>query len=346
LGDFFGGRLRGATIVSVLAMLAAGFGLDAFLAGDHAHEGYGLLFGIGGLVGLLGVWSLAVTPHSPPPPSAPARKTVPQIWKAYRDAGVPLLAGLSMVSVAASFALPFAAIFMLRSLQFSFVVVTVMAVVSQIAYLAGLRGWVYTSDRFGDRPVLVIALGLLAVALIGWGLAGWTTGWTILALVAVLHFLSGYALSGIELGSNNLLLRTAPADNAPAHLAAVSVMKAGAGGLGILLAGILWNAIGTGAVWPTQTADAGWSLRGFQVLALVSVVPCLAAIAVLARTRTQEQPRIAEVARTIRREVSQMSSIAGIRALIHAVSYSVEFMAAPFASRLPLRAMRRTKPKG
>ena len=333
LGAFFGSRLRGATIVSIVAMLGAGLGLDAFLASNHAREGYGLLFAFGGIVGLLGVWSLAVTPHVAPPPSAPARKTLPKIWHAYRHAGLPLLSGLSLIAIAASFALPFAAIFMLRSLHFSFTTITVMAVISQLAYLAGLRGWVYTSDKYGDRPVLVVALGVLALALLGWGLAGWTSGWAILALVGTLHFLSGFALSGIELGTNNLFLRSAPADNAAAHLAAVSVFRAGAGGLGILLAGLIWTTIGAGPVWPASADPPGWALRGFQVLAWLSILPCLAAIAVISRTRTPQQPRIYEVARTIRREVSQMSSIAGIRAFIHAVSYSVEFLATPFAAR-------------
>lgn len=342
LGAFFGHRLRGATAVSLLVMLAAGFGLDAFLTQGHAIEGYSILFALGGVVGLLGVWSLAVTPHVAPPPSAPVSSTMPRIWRAYREAKMPLLAGLSLVAVAASFALPFAAVFMLRSLHFSFAIVTVMAVISQLAYLSGLRSWVYTSDKFGDRPVLVMTMGLLAVSLVGWGLAGWTGGWWILVFVAILHFLSGFSLSGIELGTNNLLLRTAPPENAAAHLAAVSVFRAAAGGLGILVSGILWTQVGTGPVWPAMPDGAPWVLRGFQVLAFASVLPCLAAMVVLARMRTPEQPRIAEVARTIRREVSQMSSIAGIRAFIHAVSYSVEFFATPFASR----ALGRNRYKG
>ena len=88
-----------------------------------------------------------------------------------------------------------------------------------------------------------------------------------------------------------------------------------------------------------------WSLRGFQVLSLGGAALSLLALAALTRVPEPAARPVLDVARAMRREVHQMSSVAGIRGLIHAVSYTVEFMAAPFAARqqrrrgrLPARA--------
>lgn len=146
-------------------------------------------------------------------------------------------------------------------------------------------------------------------------------------------------MGGIELASTNLLLRSAPPAFAAAHLAGVSLVRAAAGGLGVLAAGLSWQVMRSGTLASVNIPYLGpWELRGFQVLCLVSVGLCAAGAAAVAQLPLTSGLRTADVARALRKEVHQMSSIAGIRGLIHAVSYYVEFMAAPFA------VTRRTKP--
>jgi MFS family permease len=329
LGSFFSQRLRGATLVSIVALLGAGAVLDAFTADGNAARGYAVLLGLAGLAGLGGVAALARTPHAPPPPSPSARRSLQRMAHAFRNAPKGVLAALSLSTVAATFALPFTAVYLLRGLGYSYLLVVSMSVLSLVAYLLALRGWAHVSDRHGDRSLLALALATLGLALAGWVAAGWAPGWGLTAWLAGLHFLAGFALGGIELANTNLLLRTTPADEAAAHLAVVSVVRAAVAGLGVVAAGALWQGLGSGVLWSAW----GWQLRGFQVLCAVSLVVTMAAAVSLRAMPAGATGPVVDVARAVRREVHQMSSVAGIRGLIHAVSYTVEFMALPFAAR-------------
>jgi MFS family permease len=329
LGSFFSQRLRGATLVSIVALLGAGAVLDAFTADGNAARGYAVLLGLAGLAGRGGVAALARTPHAPPPPSPSARRSLQRMAHAFRNAPKGVLAALSLSTVAATFALPFTAVYLLRGLGYSYLLVVSMSVLSLVAYLLALRGWAHVSDRHGDRSLLALALATLGLALAGWVAAGWAPGWGLTAWLAGLHFLAGFALGGIELANTNLLLRTTPADEAAAHLAVVSVVRAAVAGLGVVAAGALWQGLGSGVLWSAW----GWQLRGFQVLCAVSLVVTMAAAVSLRAMPAGATGPVVDVARAVRREVHQMSSVAGIRGLIHAVSYTVEFMALPFAAR-------------
>jgi MFS family permease len=340
LGRFFGSRMRLNSLVALGALLAAGYALDRFTDAGRATDGYALLFALGGAAGAIGLGYLARTPHPDPPPSPPAGRSWHALTAALRTPGTDrLAAALAVTAAAVTFALPFVAVFLLRALGMSYLAVTAMTALSQLAYVAGLRGWGHLSDHHGNRGVLLMAVGMLAAVQLGWALAGWPTGPTLLAWVALLHFLSGYAMGGVDLASTNVLLRGVPAQGAPAHLAAVSLSRALVAGLGTVAAGALWDVLGSGPVWTV----GAWSLRGFQVLCLIAAGLSLAALWALRHLPEPTRPPVIEVARAMRREVHQMSSIAGIRGLIHAVSYSVELMASPFAAREQRR--RRPPPK-
>lgn len=337
LGRFFGRRMQVNTLVALGAMLAAGYALDRFEGAGRAADGYALLFALGGAAGFAGLAYLARTPHPQPPPSPPAGRSVAALRAALGTPGTArLAAALALMGAAVTFALPFVAVFLLRALGYSYLAVTALAALSQLAYVAGLRGWGHLSDHHGNRAVLLMAVGVLTVAQAGWVAAGWTPGWGMHLWVAALHFLSGYAMGGVDLAGTNVLLRSVPAHGAAAHLAAVSLSRAILAGLGTVLAGALWDVLGAGALWQA----GGWSLRGFQALGLVALVLFLLAIQALRRLPEPTGKPVAEVARAMRREVHQMSSIAGIRGLIHAVSYSTELMAAPFAVRQTRRRRR------
>jgi len=330
LGRFFGRRMQANTVVALAALLAAGWALDRFRAAGQAAHGYALLFALGALAGFVGLGYLARTRHPLPPPSPPAGRSLAVLARTLAQPETRRLsAAFAATATAATFALPFVAVFLLRGLGYSYVATTALAALSQLAYIAGLRGWGHLSDHHGNRAVLLLSVGLLAAVQAGWALAGWHAGWTLLAWIAALHFLAGYATGGVDLGGTNLLLRSAPANGAPAFLAAVSLGRAVVAGLGTVLAGWLWDQMGAGLL----AGNAAWSLHGFQVLCLLGALVSLVALAALARVPEPAAKPVAEVARAMRREAPQMSSIAGIRGLIHAVSYTVEFMAAPFAAR-------------
>lgn len=329
LGRFFGNRLRLTTLVSAAALLGAGGLVDAYIRRGSPGAGFAWLFAAGGFFGFLGVYCLSRTPH---PAHAMSRPSRGQLSSILAVVGAPhhraLLVSLILVASTVAVALPYTAVYLLRSVQYSFLLVTLLVLVSQLAYVSSLRGWGYLSDRFGNRPVLQISVGLLVAALLGWASVWTEPGWPLLAFLVALHFLTGFAVAGIELSSANVLLKTAPDDNAPAFLAGMAMARALIAGLATIAAGLLWEGLGVGPVVELgRLGGIEWSIRGFHVLALVSVALGLVAVPILTRVREEGGAPTLDVARAMRREVQMMSSVAGIRAFVHAVSYIVEFVA-------------------
>ena len=329
LGRYFSRRMRFTTLAAAAVLLVAGALLDHYESRGLAAQGYALLFVLGGACGLVSTAFLAFTPHPKPAPVTARGSVLALMASTLREKpNVRLVSALALVSATMSIALPFTAVYMLRSLGYNFVAVTGLALVSQLAYVGGLRGWGHLSDRFGNRPTLQISLGILVVSLLGWSIAWSNHGAGLFALLLALHFLSGFAIGGVELTYANILLKSAPEANAPAYLAAMGLTRAFVGGVAAVVAGAAWQVMGTEAILTLHPLPrVEWSLRGFHFLTLASAVTGLLALLGLARVAEEGGRPVQEVAIAMRREVRQMSSVAGIRGFVHVVSFVVEFLA-------------------
>lgn len=327
LGRYFGRRLQITATIAALAIPIAGFALDWFADRGEVNVGYAILFGLGGLAGLTSTALLSITPHHPAPPGQSQRNALRAIMEPLREPRTRRLAfALMLVAATLTIMFPFTSVYLLRSLEYSFLGIAVLALVSQFAYVGSLRAWGYLSDHYGNRPVLQISVGMVLTSLAGWSFTWGGSVASLFILLLVLHFLSGFAVAGIDLTAHNILLKTAPEQGAPAYMASISMTRAVVAGLATLTAGVVWHALGTGTVVEFRfTSDVAWTIRGFHVLALTALVVGFFAVLAL---RTIEEPGrlpIRDVARAMRREVRMLSSVAGIRAFVHAVSYVVEF---------------------
>lgn len=323
LGRFFANRLRVTTLLGAGAILLAGGLLDFSRLQGRTNEGFAVLFAVGAIAGFSGLYFLSETPHpaAKPPPQGPVVRRI--LAPLLDPVNRPLAIALSVVASTLAIALPFSAVFLLEKANYGFLPVTGLALMSQVGYVASVRGWGYLSDHFGIRPVLQIAVGLLTASLFGWILVDTQGGWLQLAYLVLLHFVAGYAIGGIELTAHNVLLKTAPDQDAPAYLASLGLARALAAGIATLAAGALWKASQGGI------HVFGFGFDGFHLLAFLSAVVGLFALAALHAVNEPEGKPVHDVARAMRREVHLLSSVAGIRAFVHVVSYVVEFMARP-----------------
>lgn len=328
LGRFFGRRMQVTTLFGAVALVIAGATVDWFESRGDANLGYAAVFAAGGLAGYVGVYFLSRTPHPRPAPPDVPQRAVGQLWDTLRTPAMrPLLLALTLTASTLTIALPFTAVYLLRGANYTFFALTVLSLVSQLAYMASLRGWGHLSDRFGNRPVLQISVGLLVAALLGWSFTGGMRAWPLFAFLLILHFVTGYAVGGIDLTGSNILLKTAPEHGAPAYLAAVSLCRATMAGIATILAGAAWQGMGTQVLAAVPiVGDVAWEARGFHVLAIASAGLGFLAILALRRVHEEGGHRAHEVARAMRREVHMISSVAGIRAFVHVVSYMVEFL--------------------
>ncbi|MEA3190162.1 MAG: hypothetical protein QOD77_744 [Thermoplasmata archaeon] len=342
LGRFFAARMQATTAVGAAALLAGAWFLDAWSAVGPATQAYALLYWAAAGAGFVSIAILARTPKGTPPALQPAQVqgATRAILRNLRAPGNPrIVLALGLLAVAVSTALPFTAVYLLRSLGFSFLAVTVLTLANLLAYILVLRAWGRFSDHYGNRPVMQLSTVLLALTMVGWGIE-WPQGPGLYVHLLLLHVATGAAVAGLELTTSNLLLKTAPPGAAPAHLAAFGITRAAVAGVTTLTAAFVWREIGTGVLVQIPLwGDAAWGLRGFHFLAFASAAAALASLPIVARMAEPEVRHVSEMVRAMRREVQSMSSVAGLRAFAHAASFIAEALRAP-----ERRKAKRSKP--
>lgn len=330
LGSYFGRRMMILSAVGLVVVLAAGQFVERW-PGDPLL-GFSILFATGALLGLS---SAAILSRAPSRPSAqrPVADIGAMLRRPFEDRNYrKVLVFLGAWGFAANVALPFLSVVLLRQLGYGVGVVTMLAALSQIANIAGLRLWAPLTDRFGNKPILGLAGSVFLVGMTVWTLTPKEASAGTLVAAGVVHALLGFAIAGLDIASNGLVMKLAKEDDAPAYLASASVVKALATGVAPLLAGLAatFLASRTFSVRLSWAAPSGESavtalrFTGHDFLFLASVVLCLYALHRLLAFHEEGEAPPEQVVRAMRREVGAVGSIAGMRQFAHAASYLVE----------------------
>lgn len=332
LGAYFGRRMAVLSAVGLVTLLAAGQLVGWAGRGDGGTRGFALLFALGGLAGLVSVAILSRAPSRPVATGAP-RRFRESVARPFQDPNYRrVLVFLGAWGFAANVALPFFSVVLLRGVGYGLGVVTLLAALSQIANVGGLRLWAPLTDRFGNKPVLGLSASVFLLAMLAWALIPKTASTAFLVGAGLVHVLMGFALAGLDVASNGLVMKLAPNDDVPAYLAGASVVKAIATGVAPLVGGLVVTLL-AGRAWTLQIGwtspdDAGvvTALRfvPHDLLFLASVLLGLYALhRLLGFTEEGEAPP-ETVMRAMRRDVGHASSVAGMRTFAHLASYVVE----------------------
>lgn len=334
LGRYFGRRMAALSAVGLVTVLAAGqfvqWHARAFPGQDV--RAFALLFGAGVLFGLASSLLLTRAPSRPSTMAHDggfvARLKAPLRDRNYRR----VLVFLGAWGFAANVSLPFMSVVLLRQLGYGLGVVTLLAALSQLANIAGLRLWAPLTDRFGNKPVLGLGAAVFLVALLVWVLTPKEAGTTVLVLAGLVHVLLGFALAALDVAANGIVMKLAPEDEAPGFLASASVVKALAAGVAPLLGGLAVTLL-AGREFRLQLAwtapDGGGLLTAvrlgpYDVLFAASILLGLYAVHRLLGFHEEGEAPPETVMRAMRREVGQVSSVAGMRTFAHVASYVVE----------------------
>ena len=240
-GRFFGMRNFCTVTLSLLLSLAAASVID-YWKRHHPAEGiysYSVLFLVGGIAGLYGVYLLAKTPEPPMTPSTARFDALEVLIEPFRDRIFRrLIAFLAAWNFAVNLASPFLTVYMLKSLNFPLATVVLLNVVSQLSNLAFLQIWGKLGDTFGNRPVLRVTAPLFLFCFLAWSATGvpWLSG-VVLPMIVVLHILMGLSTAGVGLASGNIAMKLSPVGHATSYLAANGVVTSLSASLASLLGG-------------------------------------------------------------------------------------------------------------
>lgn len=334
LGPYFGRRFAIQSFVGAVTIIAAGLFVSWWGRGDASRtlQAFGVLFLCGGMFGYVSSALLSRVPGTPLPRPRSQRLLV-ALSSPFRDQTFRgVLAFLAAWGFAANFSLPFITVVLLRRLGYGIDVVVLLAVFSLLANTVGSTLWAPLSQRFGNKPILGLNASTFLLGMLLLPFLPEEPGLITLAGMIAVHGILGLAISGLDLASNNIVLKLAPDEDAPAHLAAASLTKAVFAGVAPVVAGSLAVLL-AGREFTLQFALSGPSenlaatvvrFSQYDFLFLGSVVFGAYAIHRLLGFEERGEYPPEEVVRAMRREVGQVSTVAGMRQFAHLASYVVE----------------------
>ena len=226
-GSFFGARNMLIGAGGMIAMMVFGKILD--LSKNHLNNGvpiglsvtflFAILFGAASLRFLNKVYELpSVTSHTPV--SFWSNLNLPLKEANFRR----FLAFAFCWSFAVYFASPFFTLYFLKNLNFSYTFVAVLGTLSALADLLGMRVWGKLSDRVKNKSIIQLASWVAVFAPFAW-VSVRPGSWV---APIIIHIVAGGFWAGINLCTNNLLLRISPTENKGIFFSTYSVI-AGAG---------------------------------------------------------------------------------------------------------------------
>ncbi len=242
LGTFFSRRLALSTGLALGISLTAGFFIDYWgsLHPGHTAYGYSILFLLGFIGGLAGIYFLATTPEP--------RMIVPNenvgllsiIIRPFRDLNFRnLIVFLGSWNFAINLAAPFFTVYMLQRLDLDLSIVIALGVLSQIMNIVSFRSWGRVADRFSNKSVLAVSGPLFMITIFAWTFTTLPDIYILtFPLLVAIHIVMGVSTAGVTLASGSISLKLAPQGQATSYLAANTFVNSLAAGIAPILGGL------------------------------------------------------------------------------------------------------------
>ncbi len=277
---FFGRRSSISNIVNIGWFFLVSVVLDA-VSGSALFYTYAVIFAIGGLGGLADILLHVLIPELPSPASDDLHEiSVKDFFEPLKNrnfVGLCLSIGVALFSINVSG--PFLAPYITATdaVGAPNTWLGIMFVISQLLWILLSPAWGMVMDRFGRKPVVMIGL-LFTLSWIGYLFLNHANYTFILPVIA----LTGGALApAFWDGTNQLMLSLTPEKNRLSFVAwywaAIGVISGGGSIFGGILDSRLRNV--------RLQLSPGFTLRGLQIVILVSLVLIAFSLLVLSRIK-------------------------------------------------------------
>jgi len=332
MGSYFSKRMRIAVGVGIVLSLLAAVYLDYWKKLLPAREtmGYSILFLVGFLSGMVGVFFLAKTPEPKMPKTEERPRILKLLARPFKDENFrKLIAFMCSWNFAVNLAGPFFMVYMLKRLGLSMSFIIGLSIVSQIMNFLFLKVWGKYTDRFSNKSVLAISGPLFIFSILAWTFTTMPEKYflTIPLLVAI-HIVMGLASAGVSLASGNISLKLAPKGEATAYLAANTIVNSVAAGVAPILGGKFADFFaGRELTWTLKYTTPGgefslptlnlqqWDF--FFAFAFIIGIYALHRLAMIKEAGEVEEKIVAqELFTEVRTQVRTLSSIEGVKQMV------------------------------
>lgn len=243
LGTFFSRRWSLSTAISIPLSLVGGYfiGWWTGVFPDLGIHGYSILFTMGFITGLIGVYFLWKTPEPAMPSVTRDFNIFDKIRRPFNDDNFrELLIFLGSWNFAIFLATPFFTVYMLERLGFTMAWVIAFTVVSQVTNVLFFGVWGRFSDIYTNKSVLEVSGPLFLISILLWTFTSIPGDYLLtLLLLFIIHVLMGISLAGVNLAGGNIGIKLAPRGQATSYLASSSIITSLAIGIGPIIGGAI-----------------------------------------------------------------------------------------------------------
>ena len=263
LGAYFSHRTRLMQIMSVTSNFLVAFFID-FMKSQHPDKlitTYFVMFLVGAAFGMLGLFWLSKAPE----PKAVIEKT-----KLFHSLGKPLkdrnfrklLVFNSSWSFALNLAVPFFAVYMMKTIGLPLSYIMAFTIIGQISSIFSVKLWGAFTDRFSNKTIINICAPVYIGCILAMAFTA-VPGSQFLSVVmlVIINILSGIATAGINLAIGNIGIKLAPSEEAMSYMSVRNIIVSLFAALAPLLGGLIADFF----ISQQQAWNFTWDMKYFFV---------------------------------------------------------------------------------
>ena len=302
-GSYFSNRNAIITAIASVVGIGGGFLLDAFRSRHLDATGYAVIFGIGFAFAMLSYfffWRMTDVPR-PQPVKEDTKHALAAFGVPFKDPAYrPVLIFLGFASFAQGLPGALFAPYALQTLGLPVSIFQIAGACQAVGIVISARFWGFVSDRYGNKPMLIIAGLLLSLNLVPWILARPHQILFDSILLLNCHVFMGIFWGGINLCQFNIMLSTAPPRDRANYMGAGLAITALIGGVAPLVGAKVVDFL-----FKTQSEQGA-----YQILYSIDLVLRLVTVAFLAPVREAGSQQVKTALRHFRQ-----ATPTGMRAL-------------------------------
>ncbi|MBV9849253.1 MAG: MFS transporter [Armatimonadetes bacterium] len=288
-GRYFGRRNMYAGLVGMVVSVVGGWYLDAATKGQghgDPRAAFAVLFGLA-TVAALGSFGCGMSSPDVPPAARREGAGTGGLRDALAFYAAPFadrnfrrfMLFYATLVLAQTVAGQFFLVYQFKTLVLNYTAVQALGAVASLTSLASMPLWGYLTDKYGNKPILMISVALVILPPFQWlltypdGIPGlWMHGAHGALLISytkvniiLLNLAAGAGWAGVGLTQFNLMLGAAEAERRTVYVSAISAVAGLAGGVGPLLGGAILTALA-----PVHFPQSGLIRGNYHVLFVLS----------------------------------------------------------------------------
>ena len=315
LGTYFSRKARLTQVLNVTFSMAIAILVDYIKLHYPQYElaTYGAMFIAGGVMGMIGVYFLSRVPE--PRTTLENQHLFMLISKPLKDVNFRnLLTFHSFYAFATSLALPFFVVYMMKTIGLSLAWIIVLGLLAKFGSIFSLKFWGTFSDKYSNKTIFRICAPTFIACIFSWTFAAMAANHAAsIALLIVIHIVSGVSAAGIDLAIGNLAIKLAPASEAISYISARNIVVAVFAAAGPLAGGLLADFFATHHLncnikWQGPSGVSTLQLlelHNWSFFFVMSAALALLSMRLINRIREQGEARKGMVALVMRKSVAR-----------------------------------------